>query len=135
MSDKYAKNIIDKTLQVTRALPATDEAVTSADIDLKTPLEAAFGLVELLIDLPALTPTEFPNADTLDIVVQHGSSAGPTDLLATVPTITGADATRLGGRYRVALPSKTLRYVNVKITAAGGVGDMSGKSATISLAT
>lgn len=135
MSDKYAKNIIDKELQVTRALPATDEAVTSADIDLKAPLEAASGLVELLIDLPALTSGEFPNADTLDIVVQHGASAAPTTLLATVPTITGADATREATRYRVALPSKTERYINVKITAAGGVGDMSGKSATISVAT
>lgn len=135
MSDKYAPNIIDKSLQVLLALPSTDEAVTSSDIDLKTPLEAASGLVELLIDIPALTLTEFPNEDTIDIVVQHGAAASPTTQLVALAQIVGVATAYAGARLRVALPSSTLRYLNVKITAAGGVGDMSGKNATISLAT
>lgn len=134
MTDTYAKNLIDNELSVTRALPSTDEAVTSSDIDLGGKLEAAHSDVELLIDLPALTAVELPSADTIDIEVQHGSSATPTTRLVALKQIVGDGSTRAAERLRVALPSNTERYINVKITAAGGVGDMSAKSATISLA-
>lgn len=134
MTTKFAKNLIDGDLSESIALPSTDEAVTSPDIDLGGPLEAARDSVELLIDIPPLTLTEFPEADTLDIVIQHGDSASPTDELLSLPQIVGGASAYEGDRLRAALPSNTKRYVNAKITAAGSVGDMSGKSAVVSLA-
>jgi hypothetical protein len=67
--------------------------------------------------------------------VQNGAAASPTTSLNIVRVITGTGSTIAAQEWRVKLPNDTLRYVNVKFVAAGGTGDQSGVSATITLRT
>ncbi len=130
MSYQFARNVLDAEYIKTRALPTADGTVTSADFDLGTGLKPEN--VELEITIPALTATQLPNADTLTITVQSGASASPTTELFRLPVITGATG-YAGGTFRYRLPSVCGQYLNVKIVAAGGTGDISASSATIEL--
>lgn len=115
----------------TRALPTADGTVTSSDIDLETTGHVLENM-ELSIEVPALSSTLLPSADTLTITVQHGDSATPTTALY-VTTITGTGSTIAAQELRFRLPAECGRYINVKFVAAGGTGDQSGVSATIAL--
>lgn len=124
----------DLNLTITRALPTSDGTVTSSDMDLgcATP-GVSVKDTELVVDIPDLTATNLPSADTLTITVQSGESTTPTGSTNLVKVITGTGSTIAAQSVKFRLPSNIGRYVNVKIVAAGGTGDMSAKSATISL--
>lgn len=130
-----SRNIQDAAHTITRALPTSDGTVTSADFDFEVadPGVTLEG-IELVIAVPALTVTHLPNADTLTITIQGGASATPTTSLGLSEVITGAggagaDATE----FRFRLPPDCPRYVNAKFVAAGGTGDISGVTATLTL--
>jgi hypothetical protein len=134
MANEFARNIKDTLTTVTRALPTADGTVTSADIDLGAVLAGpSLEKVELSIEVPALSATLLPNADTLTITVQGGASATPSASLNLVKVITGTGSTIAAQEIRFRLPSDCPRYVNVKFVAAGGTGDQSGVSATVAL--
>lgn len=124
----------DLNLTIARALPTADGTVTSADIDLGS---SAPGVgvkdSELVVEVPELTAVNLPNADTLTITVQSGESAAPTASANLVKVITGTGSNIAAQAVKFRLPSNVGRYVNVKFAAAGGTGDISAKSATISL--
>lgn len=124
----------DINLTVTRALTASDGSVTSSDIDLgcSSPGDSVKD-VELVIEIPSLTSSELASADTLVVLVQSGESATPSTSAGLSTTITGTGSTIAAQTIRYRLPSTIGRYVNVKFTTAGTTGDMSAKSATISL--
>jgi hypothetical protein len=134
MANEFVRNIKDAALLVTRALPTADGTVTSSDLDLAA-VSPGVSLenVELAIEIPALTSTHLPSADTLTVTVQGGASATPSTSLNIVKVITGTGSTIAAQEWRVKLPSDCPRYVNVKFVAAGGTGDISGVSATIGL--
>jgi hypothetical protein len=132
MANEFARNIKDTNLVVTRALPEADGTVTSSDIDLGADTYKGENY-ELSIEVPALSATLLPNADTLTITVQGGASATPTTSLNLVAVITGTGSTIAAQELRFRLPSNCPRYINVKFVAAGGTGDQSGVSATIAL--
>lgn len=130
----FARNLKDYTHVVTRALPTADGTVTCSDIDLGTnPYDFFTENTELEISLPALTSTHLPSADTLTITVQSGDSATPTTTTNLVKVVTGTGSTIAAQVIRFRLPASIDRYVNVKFVAAGGTGDISGQTATISL--
>ena len=134
MANEFVRNIKDTLTTVTRALPTADGTVTSSDIDLGAVNGGrSVENVELSIEVPALTSTLLPSADTLTITVQGGASAAPTTSLNLVTVITGTGSTIAAQELRFRLPSNCPRYVNVKFVAAGGTGDQSGVSATIAL--
>jgi len=126
----FARKVQDAAFSITRALPTADGTVTTADFDLGTGVKPEN--VELELVIPALNATQLPNADTLTITVQHGAAATPTTELLRLPVITGSSG-YAGGTFRLRLPSNTLQYLNVKIVAAGGTGDISGATATLKL--
>lgn len=124
----------DLNLTVTRALPTADGTVTSSDIDLGAAAPgAAVRDSELIIEVPELSAANLPSADTLTLTVQSGESAAPTTTTNLVKVITGTGSTIAAQEVKFHLPSNVGRYVNVKLVAAGGTGDMSAKTATISL--
>ncbi len=129
------RDIKDYSLTVTRALPTADGTVTSSDFDLGLSPGPALEGAELVVAIPALTSTHLPSADTLTLTVQSGASATPSTSINIVKVITGTGSTIAAQDWRVKLPSDTARYVNVKAVAAGGTGDISGVSLTITLRT
>jgi hypothetical protein len=130
--------VVDKLLQVTRALPAADATVTSTGIDLGLSSSSRFGdhMGELLLEAPALVVGELANADTQKWAIYHDSESdfsGEELLAADVLVQTGADGAGAAAKTaRFALPSDVKRYIRVKITASADK-DTSGKSGTISL--
>lgn len=134
MSNEFARNIKDAVTTITRALPTADGTVTSSDIDLGAVLAGpSLEGVELSIEVPALSATLLPSADTLTITVQGGAAATPTTSLGFVTVITGTGSTIAAQELRFRLPSNCPRYINAKFVAAGGTGDQSGVSATVAL--
>ena len=132
MANEFARNIKDANTTVTRALPTADGTVTSSDLDLGADTYKGENF-ELSIEVPALTSTHLPSADTLTITVQGGASATPSTTLNLVKVITGTGSTIAAQEIRFRLPSDCPRYINVKFVAAGGTGDISGVTATIAL--
>ena len=132
MANELARNIKDAAHIVTRALPTADGTVTSSDIDLGAVSYQGENF-ELSIEVPELSSTLLPSADTLTITVQAGAAAAPTTTINLVKVITGTGSTIAAQELRFRLPSDCPRYVNVKFVAAGGTGDQSGVSATIAL--
>lgn len=125
-----SRNIKDSSLKVTRALPTADGTVVSSDFDLEavSPGVTAESF-ELLLEIPDLSSTLIPAADTLTITVRAGSAPAPTATLGLVRVITGTGSTIAAQPLRFRLPSNVGRYVNVQYVAAGGTGNMSGVSA------
>lgn len=132
MANEFARNIQDKDLTLSRALPTADGTVTSADFDLGSAPYKGENF-ELEITIPALSSTLLPSADTLTMTVQGGNSAAPTTSLGIVHVTTGTGSTVAQQKLRYRLPSNCPRYVNVKFVAAGGTGDQSGVAASIKL--
>lgn len=134
MATTLARRQKDALKSTTRALPTADGTVTSSDIDLESISTTYQGEgFDLLIEVPALTSTHLPSADTLTITVQSGDSATPTTTTNLVKVITGTGSTIAAQEIVFRLPPNVGRYVNVKFVAAGGTGDISGVTATISL--
>lgn len=134
MAYEYNRNIQDHALTLTRALPTADGTVTSSDIDLGSVYPGvALEKVELSVEIPALSSTLLPSADTLTLTLQGGASAAPSTSLNLTKVITGTGSTIAAQEWRVKLPPDCPRYINVKAVAAGGTGDQSGVSLTISL--
>lgn len=134
----YLRADADSSVTVTRALPATDETLASAGIDLGHGTKGSLLVnAELLLNAPALTTTELPNADThiYDLFHDDAANFGSEVLLAdNVLTQTGAGGTgAAAAEKRFRLPSDVKRYVRMKVTGAGGVGNASAKSATLQL--
>jgi len=128
----------DLNLTITRALTSADGSVTSTDFDLgavSTGGRAGSSTrnVELVVELPALASSELNTADTLTITVQTGDSATPTTSANLVAVVTGTGSAIAAQTLKFRLPPTVGQYVNVKFTTAGTTGDMSAKSATISL--
>jgi hypothetical protein len=128
----------DLNLTITRALTAADGSVTSTDIDLaavSTGGRAGSSVkdAELVVEVPSLASSELNTNDTLTLTVQSGDSATPTTTTNIVAVITGTGSTIAAQDLKFRLPSNVGRYVNVKFSTAGTTGDMSAKSATISL--
>jgi len=130
----FARKIKDATYVINRALPTADGTVTSSDIDLES---VGYGFspenMALTIDVPALTSTHLPSADTLTITVQSGAAVTPTTTTNLVKVITGTGSTIAAQTITFRLPPDVSRYVNVKFVAAGGTGDISGQTATVAL--
>jgi len=134
-------NLKDADLIVTKALPATDGAVNTDAIDLGAP-SARADLVagcELLVEAPALTTTELPDADTMTYKVEMDTTSAfssATTLADSLILQTGAGgAGAAAASARLKLPTDCERYIRVVATGAGGIGDASGKSVTASLCT
>ena len=134
MAHEFSRNIQDYNLTITRALPTADGTVTSSDFDFGTNTVFPEN-TELVIAIPALSSTILPSADTLTVTVQGGSTATPSTSLDMVKVVTGTGSTIAAQEWRVRLPSNCPRYVNVKFVLAGGTGDGSGVSATLTLRT
>lgn len=132
MAHEFARNIRDDSWKITRALPTADGTVTSSDFDLG---DCGYKCesYEFEIELPALTATHLPSADTLTITIQGGATASPTSSLGLYRIITGTGSTIAAQTLRYRLPSDICRFINVKFQAAGGTGDISGVSAIIRL--
>lgn len=132
MANEFARNIKDAGFSMTRALTSADGSVTSSDFDLGS---ATFRPenYELAVEIPSLASSELNTADTLTVTVQHGAAATPTTSAGLVKVITGTGSTIAAQELRFRLPSNCSQYINVKFTTAGTTGDMSAKSATISL--
>ncbi len=124
----------DLNLTITRALPTADGTVTSSDLDLGCAAPSpTVRESELVIEIPALSSTHLPSTKTLTITVQSGESASPTTSTNISKVITGTGSTIAAQELKCHLPSTIGRYVNVKFVAAGGTGDISAVTATISL--
>lgn len=124
----------DLNLTITRTLPTADGTVTSTDFDLgSTTPSPGLRETELVIEVPELSAANLPIADTLTLTVQSGSAVTPTTTTNLVKVITGTGSTIAAQDVNFYLPSGVGRYLNVKLVAAGGTGDMSAKTATISL--
>lgn len=77
------------------------------------------------------TPARRRHADRH--TVQSGAAATPTTTTNLVKVITGTGSTIAPQEIEFRLPPNVGRYVNVKFVAAGGTGDISGMTATITL--
>jgi hypothetical protein len=132
MPHEFARNIRDDSWRITRALPTADGNVTSSDFDLGADVYKTESF-EFEIAVPALSAVNLPSADTLTFTVQAGSSAAPSTTLGLSRVITGTGSAIAAQVIRFRLPSDVARYVNVRIVAAGGTGDMSSLTATIRL--
>ena len=135
MAFEFTRNLRDAATTVTRALTASDGSVTSSDIDMggTNPYTHLTENIELDVYIPELAAAELASADTLVVLLQHGAAASPTTSLGISKTITGTGSTIAAQNLRFKLPPDTLRYVNVKFTTAGTSGDMSDKTAIVSL--
>ena len=125
------RKIQDALLTITTALPTADGTVTTADFDLGIK-PGDLENYELEITVPALTATQLPDADTLTITVQSGAAAAPTALFISLPVITGSTG-YAGGVFPLRLSSPVSQFVNVKVVAAGGTGDISASDITTKL--
>lgn len=128
------KDVLEK---VTRALPASTSAVTSASaIDTRKATTSGRQLakMELLISAPAVTQSQLPDAKTFtyDLVQSDNSDlSSPSVLASALITQTGSTgAAAATKRHR--LPTDAKRYIGLKVTpSASGTGDASGATATL----
>jgi hypothetical protein len=139
--DRADHKVKDASFIETKALGTADATVTSGAMDLGA-LSARgarleHGDCELEIQAPALNTTQLPDADTntysieTDDDVAWGSAKIIADKVIVQTGAGGAGAAAVTERFR--LPSNCERYVRVKSVLAGGTGDCSGASMTVSL--
>ena len=121
------KDIRDELLVRKFNLPTADGTVNTADIDLG--VDVAKGdhnrVAEIIVELPALSAANLPNADTLTISIHAGAAPAPTDPTVLSKIITGDGSAIAAQTIRFGLPSDLPRYIRANIVAAGGTGDMS----------
>lgn len=91
--------------------------------------------MELLIEAPALTTGELPDAGTMTYEIQQATDAAftsPTSVYGICLTQTGASgAGAAAASKRVRLPTDVQAYVRLRATKSGS-GNASGKSASLS---
>jgi hypothetical protein len=121
----------DKALSVSQALPNGAATTLSEGIDLGG--GARLTECELRIEAPALTTAELANAATVTYTLEFDDDpAFGTAVAAGTPLVQtgagGVGAAAANARYRP--PTLSKRYVRLKAVNSG-VGDASGKSATL----
>lgn len=129
----------DALLKLTRALPASTTAVTTAssiDTGKSTDLGKQLADVEFLLTAPLVTTAQLPDAKlfTYDILVSDNADlSDPTTLIENCIVQTGAAAAGAAGTtYRFRLPSTAARYLGFNVTpSASGTGDASAATATL----
>lgn len=91
---------------------------------------------EVLIEMPALTTTELPNAETYTMSIEESVDAAfssPVIRNANVMQQLGAGGAGAAAKsVRVRLPTDILRFFRIKGTKTG-TGNVSAKSMTVSL--
>ena len=130
-------NVSDALLRQTKALPASAAAITTDAIDLGHGTNGQnVAEHEFVLDAPALTVGELPNAQTMIYAIVTSANAdmsSPTVVNAAFVTQTGADgagAAAVEKRFR--LPSDCQRYVGIRATKSGA-GSAATASVTLSL--
>lgn len=133
-------NVKDAILILTRALPASTAAVTTAaGIDTGVTTSRAEQLAaEYLLTAPAVTTSQLPDAKLQTYTIISSSNAdmsSPTTHITGAIVQTGAGgAGAAGATYRFKAASDWKRYIGFSITpSASGTGDASGASATLEL--
>ena len=131
------KNIRDKSLEVTKALPNGAAAITSDGIDTGNSSQGDFVAdCELEIQAPALVVGDLANGETMIYDIEHDDAAdfsGVATLEAAVITQTGAGGVGAAAvTKRFKLTDGVKRYVRIKATNSGA-GDASDKSLTAGL--
>jgi len=127
----------DKSLEQTKALPASAGSVYTTAFDLGAGTQDFLADCEVQIVAPALGATPLPNSETMKYTVQHSSdNSSFTDLLPDVLTQTGAaGAGAATATQHVRLPVDVSRYVRIKATGSSSIGDCSGSSVTARIVT
>jgi hypothetical protein len=132
----YQRNIRDKDLLVTTALPAAaSTTVNGTPIDLGA---ASFGKaihrgegVELVARIPALNTTQLPDTKTLTATIQTSEDSafgsGVRDLSTSTTTGAGG-AGAVASELRASVPSDCFRYVRLKTVTGAATGDQSASS-------
>lgn len=139
MAPAMAYNLKDALLKLTRALPASTTAVTSAssiDTGKSTSMGVQVADVEYLLTAPAVTTAQLPDAKTFTYDIIHSDNADlslPATLFTSVIIQTGAGgAGAAAAEWRGKLPSTAKRYIGFKVTPSGsGTGDASAASSTL----
>lgn len=117
----------DATLEVTLALPNGAAATNGTGIQVNPGPEDFVAPCELVIEAPALTTAELPDAQTMTYKVQESADDSTyTDLEDGVLVQTGAGgAGDAAATERFRLPTDVKAYVRVVATNSGA-GDASG---------
>lgn len=128
----------DASFTRTRALPASNTTVYGLPINLGSVpgKPRTIPECELIIEAPALTVGELPNAATMTYTLQDSADEAFTSPRAIgVPCrqtgAGGAGAAALIDRYRIA--EDTLQFIRLAVTASNNL-DVSAKKATLSMA-
>lgn len=137
----YQRNIRDKDLLVTTAMPAgASTTVNGAVLDLGA---ASFGKAihrgegfELVARIPALNATMLPDTKTLIATIQTSEDSafgsGVRDLATS--TTTGAGGVgAVASELRASVPSDCFRYVRLKTVSGALTTDMSAVSSEFAL--
>lgn len=122
------RNLIDKLLEVTTALPAQNTAKQTATIDLGLGLPEG---IQLEISVPALTA--LADGQTCTIKVQDSADDSTYADLVGLSTLvlTGAGgAGAAAANRKVYLPPATRRYIQLNIACSATAGDNTAKSVT-----
>lgn len=127
----------DALNKITRALPASTTAVTSAsaiDTGKSTSLGHQGGEFEFLLSAPAVTQAQLPDTKTFTYDIIHSDNAdlsSPSTLIEDCIVQTGSTGAAANS-YRFRLPSSAKRYIGFKVTPSGsGTGDASAATATL----
>lgn len=131
----YQRNIRDKDLLVTQAMPAgasTTVNGTAIDTGATAFAKAVDRLLgaEAVVRIPALTDTMLPSTRTVIVTIQTSEDSafgsGVRDL--NTVTETGAGAGAAAAELRATLPSDCFRYVRAKVVSGASTTDMSAVS-------
>lgn len=132
----HTRKTQDAALLVETALPAAaSTTVNGAKIDTNAQSFREGDEYEILLELPALTTTQLPNAATLTgtIMASAASDGSSPDTLATV-VLTGAGGVGAAANsVRVRVQRDTKRYIFGRTVSSGTYTDSSSKKSTISL--
>ena len=125
----------DALLTVTRALPAQNDTVVSASIDLGIAAPAIAGThSDLVLDVPATTTA---TGQTQTFTVQDSADNSSFAAVASLATLvlTGASNATAATTRRWRLPSDVRRYVRVSITSSATATSQTGVTSTLTLRT
>lgn len=129
----------DANVKITRALPASTTAVTTAsaiDTGASTAIGQQMANNEFKLSAPAVTTAQLPDAKTFTYDVIHSDNADLSSssvLFNDCIIQTGASgAGAAAATYSLRLPTAAKRYIGFTITpSASGTGDASAATATL----
>ncbi len=125
----------DAQLSQAIALPGSATNVVTAGFQVNSLGYDFNAEMELLIEAPALTTGELPDAQTMTYQIEHAADAAftaPTAVYGICLTQTGAGGTgALAASKRVRLPTDVQAFVRLKATKSGA-GSAATKNATLS---